>query len=130
MEEAAVAEFDRRGKTEIRPNVDFYSAPVYHMMGIPRDLFTPVFAISRTAGWTSHIIEEKFAEAQVHLEQAVRLDPNHAEARSNLGAAYAGQGRLLEAVAQFEAALSIDPEDPEARENLKRVKAALEGIEY
>ncbi len=64
LEEAAVTEFDRRGKTEIRPNVDFYSAPVYHMMGIPRDLFTPIFAISRIAGWCSHIIEEKFAEAQ------------------------------------------------------------------
>jgi citrate synthase len=64
LEEAAVADFDRRGKTEIRPNVDFYSAPVYHMMGIPRDLFTPIFAISRIAGWCSHIIEEKFAEAQ------------------------------------------------------------------
>jgi citrate synthase len=64
LEDAAVAEFDRRGKTEIRPNVDFYSAPVYHMMGIPRDLFTAIFAISRIAGWCSHIIEEKFAEAQ------------------------------------------------------------------
>lgn len=64
IEEAAMAEFDRRGKSEIRPNVDFYSAPVYHMMGIPRDLFTPIFAISRVAGWCSHIIEEKFGEAQ------------------------------------------------------------------
>jgi citrate synthase len=64
LEEAAVAEFDKRGKTEIRPNVDFYSAPVYHMMGIPRDLFTPIFAMSRISGWCSHIIEEKFAEAQ------------------------------------------------------------------
>ncbi|MBM4326516.1 MAG: citrate (Si)-synthase [Deltaproteobacteria bacterium] len=64
LEKVAVEEFDRRGKTQIRPNVDFYSAPVYHMMGIPRDLFTPIFAISRIAGWCSHIIEEKFAEAQ------------------------------------------------------------------
>lgn len=64
LEQVAVEEFDRRGKSEIRPNVDFYSAPVYHMMGIPRDLFTPIFAISRIAGWCSHIIEEKFAEAQ------------------------------------------------------------------
>lgn len=64
VEQAAVAEFDRLGKTEIKPNVDFYSAPVYHMMGIPRDLFTAIFAISRIAGWCSHIIEEKFAEAQ------------------------------------------------------------------
>jgi citrate synthase len=64
VEETAVAEFDKRGKTEIRPNVDFYSAPVYHMMGIPRDIFTAIFAISRIAGWCSHIIEEKFGEAQ------------------------------------------------------------------
>jgi citrate synthase len=64
IEEVAVAEFDTRGKHEIRPNVDFYSAPVYHMMGIPSDLFTPIFAISRISGWCSHIIEEKFAEAQ------------------------------------------------------------------
>jgi len=64
IEETAMAEFDLRGKSEIRPNVDFYSAPVYHMMGIPRDLFTPIFAISRVAGWCSHIIEEKFGEAQ------------------------------------------------------------------
>ncbi len=34
------------------------------MMGIPRDLFTPVFAMSRISGWAAHIIEEKFAEAQ------------------------------------------------------------------
>jgi len=33
-------------------------------MGIPRDIFTPIFAISRIAGWCSHVIEEKFAEAQ------------------------------------------------------------------
>lgn len=64
VEKVASEEFERRGKTEIKPNVDFFSAPVYHMMGIPRDLFTPIFAISRVAGWCSHIIEEKFAEAQ------------------------------------------------------------------
>ncbi len=64
IETAGLEEFRKRGKTEIQPNVDFFSAPVYHMMGIPRDLMTPIFAISRTAGWCSHIIEEKFAEAQ------------------------------------------------------------------
>ena len=64
IEDAALKEFERRGKSAIKPNVDFYSAPVYHMMGIPPDLFTPVFAMSRIAGWCAHIIEEKFAEAQ------------------------------------------------------------------
>jgi len=64
VEKVATEEFDRRGRTEIRPNVDFFSAPVYYMMGIPRDLFTPIFAISRVSGWCSHVIEERFAEAQ------------------------------------------------------------------
>jgi citrate synthase len=64
VEEAGLKEFKERGKTNIQPNVDFYSAPVYHIMGIPRDIMTPIFAISRVAGWCSHIIEEKFGEAQ------------------------------------------------------------------
>jgi citrate synthase len=40
------------------PNVDFYSAGVYHCMGIPTDLFTPVFAVSRIAGWCAHVLEQ------------------------------------------------------------------------
>ena len=64
IEKSALAEFEKKGKTTIKPNVDFYSAPVYHMMGIPRDLMTPVFAVSRIAGWCAHIIEEKFGDAQ------------------------------------------------------------------
>ncbi|MDY0042942.1 MAG: citrate synthase [Desulforhabdus sp.] len=64
IEELAVKEFESRGKTTIKPNVDFYSGSVYHMLGIPTDLMTPVFAIARTSGWCAHIIEEKFAEAQ------------------------------------------------------------------
>jgi 2-methylcitrate synthase len=64
VEEAALREFEKRGKTTIKPNVDFFSAPVYHMMAIPHDLMTPVFAVARVAGWTAHIIEEKFGDAQ------------------------------------------------------------------
>jgi citrate synthase len=64
VEKAALGEFQRKGRIGIQPNLDFYSAPVYHMMGIPTDLMTPVFAVSRVAGWCSHIIEEAFAEAQ------------------------------------------------------------------
>jgi citrate synthase len=40
------------------PNVDFFAASVYHALGIPTDLFTPVFSISRMAGWTAHVIEQ------------------------------------------------------------------------
>lgn len=50
-------------KQAIYPNVDLYSAALYHDIDIPIDLNTPIFAISRIAGWSSHIIEEKFAEA-------------------------------------------------------------------
>jgi citrate synthase len=64
VEKAALEEFEKRGQPTIKPNVDFYSAPVYHIMGIPHDLMTPIFAMSRIAGWSAHIIEEKFAEAQ------------------------------------------------------------------
>jgi citrate synthase len=42
----------------LRPNVDFYSASTYHVMGIETDLFTPVFAVSRIAGWTAHVLEQ------------------------------------------------------------------------
>jgi len=42
----------------LHANVDFYSATVYHVLGIPTDLFTPVFAISRITGWTAHVLEQ------------------------------------------------------------------------
>ncbi|MQA25704.1 MAG: citrate synthase [Micromonosporaceae bacterium] len=42
----------------LRPNVDFYAASVYHYLGVPTDLFTPVFAVSRMSGWTAHVIEQ------------------------------------------------------------------------
>lgn len=50
-------------KISIYPNVDLYSASLYYSLEIPIDLNTPLFAISRIAGWNAHIIEEKFAEA-------------------------------------------------------------------
>lgn len=64
IEATALRELEAKGKTGIKANVDFYSGSVYHMMGIPVDLMTPIFAISRVSGWSAHIIEEKFAEAQ------------------------------------------------------------------
>ncbi|MFC5468893.1 citrate synthase [Cohnella suwonensis] len=46
------------GQKGLKPNVDFYSASCYTMLGIPRDLFTPIFAISRVSGWSAHILEQ------------------------------------------------------------------------
>lgn len=48
--------FERKG---LYINVDFYSAPLYTALGIPRDLFTPIFAASRAAGWTAHVLEQQ-----------------------------------------------------------------------
>jgi citrate synthase len=45
-------------KRQLNANVDFYSATVYYSMGLPTDLFTPVFAIARTTGWTAHVLEQ------------------------------------------------------------------------
>jgi citrate synthase len=45
-------------KKKLHANVDFYSATVYYSLGIPTDLFTPIFAIARTSGWTAHVLEQ------------------------------------------------------------------------
>ncbi|HET7276141.1 MAG TPA: citrate/2-methylcitrate synthase [Longimicrobiaceae bacterium] len=50
-------EMDAQGKS-IYPNVDFFSASVYTTLGIEMDLFTPIFAMSRVAGWTAHLFEQ------------------------------------------------------------------------
>jgi citrate synthase len=47
-----------RAEKKLNPNVDFYSATTYHALGIPIDLFTPIFAVSRVAGWTAHVLEQ------------------------------------------------------------------------
>ncbi|HEY3412527.1 MAG TPA: citrate/2-methylcitrate synthase [Armatimonadota bacterium] len=44
--------------TNVNPNVDFYSGIIYQMMGIPPELYTPIFAASRVVGWTAHILEQ------------------------------------------------------------------------
>jgi len=46
------------GEKKLNPNVDFYSASTYYTLGIPIDLFTPIFAVSRVSGWTAHCLEQ------------------------------------------------------------------------
>jgi citrate synthase len=46
------------GEKKLNPNVDFYSASMYYALGIPVSLYTPIFAVSRTSGWTAHVLEQ------------------------------------------------------------------------
>ena len=47
-----------KGEKKLNPNVDFYSASIYYALGIPIDLYTPIFAVSRISGWTAHVLEQ------------------------------------------------------------------------
>jgi 2-methylcitrate synthase len=46
------------GEKKLYPNVDFYSASTFHSLGVPIDLYTPIFAVSRISGWTAHVLEQ------------------------------------------------------------------------
>ncbi len=63
LEQVGKKAFKEKKGSDIYVNVDFYSASLYYYMGIAVDLFTPVFAISRVAGWAAHVLEEQFADA-------------------------------------------------------------------
>ena len=58
------------------PNVDFFAASVYYSMGIPVDLFTPIFAASRVAGWTAHI-REQYADNRLIRPESAYVGPPH-----------------------------------------------------
>ena len=63
LEKKGKEAFKQRKDRDIFVNVDFYSASLYYYMGIPIDLFTPIFAIARISGWAAHVIEEQFGGA-------------------------------------------------------------------
>ncbi len=61
-------------KKGLNANVDFYSATVYYSLGIPTDLFTPIFAIARTSGWTAHVLEQ-LADNRLIRPQSIYTGP-------------------------------------------------------
>lgn len=64
------------GEKKIYPNVDFYSASTYYMMGIPIDLYTPIFAVSRISGWTAHVLEQ-YANNRLIRPRAEYIGPSY-----------------------------------------------------
>lgn len=71
----------RRLLKPVCANVDFYSGFVYAMLGLPRELYTPIFAISRIAGWSAHRIEELVNEGKI-IRPAYKYVGHHKEYRS------------------------------------------------
>jgi citrate synthase len=73
--------FRQRKGRDIYPNVDLYSASIYHAMGIHHDFFPAVFAMARSAGWCAHILEEKFPLAPVktalYRPESTYVGPTH-----------------------------------------------------
>lgn len=55
---AGIIEYVMRREKNLPPNIDFYTGPIYHILGIPRELYTPIFAASRVVGWCAHYIEQ------------------------------------------------------------------------
>jgi citrate synthase len=63
-----------KSEKKLNPNVDFYSASTYYVLGIPIDLFTPIFAVSRVSGWTAHVLEQ-FANNRLIRPRAEYIGP-------------------------------------------------------
>ncbi|MFF2591506.1 citrate synthase [Peribacillus butanolivorans] len=67
-----------RSEKGLPPNVDFYSASVYHCLGIKHNLFTPIFAVSRVSGWIAHILEQ-YENNRLIRPRADYIGPKHLE---------------------------------------------------
>src|SRR6059036_314517 len=65
-----------KAEKKLNPNVDFYSASTYFALGIPIDLFTPIFAVSRISGWTAHVLEQ-YANNRLIRPRAEYVGPEY-----------------------------------------------------
>jgi citrate synthase len=68
---------DEKGKP-VYPNVDFFSGAVYSMLGIPRELYTPIFAMARVSGWLTHILEQRI-DNRIYRPKSLYTGPDGCE---------------------------------------------------
>ncbi|MDQ3397508.1 MAG: citrate synthase [Deinococcota bacterium] len=73
MERVMDREMEKKGR-EVKPNVDFFSASVYRMLGFPKDMYTPIFAVARISGWIAHLLEQ-YADNRLMRPQLVYEGP-------------------------------------------------------
>jgi citrate synthase len=73
-----------KAEKRLNANVDFYSATVYHALGLPIEMFTPIFAVSRIAGWTAHVIEQ-YANNRLIRPRAEYIGPDYRQPFVPLG---------------------------------------------
>jgi citrate synthase len=74
-----------KAEKKLNPNVDFYSASTYYVLGIPIDLFTPIFAVSRVSGWTAHVLEQ-YANNRLIRPRAEYIGPEYPQRYTTLDA--------------------------------------------
>jgi citrate synthase len=74
-----------KAEKKLNPNVDFYSASTYYVLGIPIDLFTPIFAVSRVSGWTAHVLEQ-YANNRLIRPRAEYIGPQYPQRYTTLEA--------------------------------------------
>ena len=67
---------EKGNEKRICANVDFYSGFVYSMLGIPRELYTPIFAIARIAGWSAHRLEEIVSGGRIYRPAFMQVGEN------------------------------------------------------
>jgi citrate synthase len=65
-----------KSEKKLNPNVDFYSASTYYLLGIPIEFFTPLFAVSRMSGWTAHLLEQ-YANNRLIRPRAEYVGPDY-----------------------------------------------------
>ena len=73
MERVMDREMEKKGKP-VKPNVDFFSASVYRMLGFPKDMYTPIFAVARISGWMAHLYEQ-YADNRIMRPRLVYEGP-------------------------------------------------------